>query len=87
MSRSKRLDPSPKNGILRVVKKVFDRPIGSSLQLEPGRSNVDPLLCFSPAQQGTTDKSYMHIISFWDFVQRLLSSCPLVTPITTGANS
>lgn len=85
MSDSKGLDPAPKNGILRVVKKVFDRPYGFSGKLKPGRSNVDPLFSFSPGQQGTTDKSYMHLISFWDFMQRLLSSCPLVAPITTGA--
>jgi len=91
MSHSKRLDPSPKNGILRVVKKVFDRPYGNHGQWKPGRSNVVSL--FSPTKLNREQPknllrcilSYFRIscngCSFYACAVR-----SVITTITTGAN-
>jgi len=87
MSHSQRLDPSPKNGILKEVKKVFDRPDGFIDQNETGRSNVDPLSSFTPEEQGTTTKITECILSHFGISCKVGSVFVAPVPhITTGAN-
>lgn len=88
MSHSQGLDPSPKNGILKMVKKVFDRPDGFIDQNETGRSNVDPLSSFTPEEQGTTTKITECILSHFGISCKVGSVFVAPVPhITTGANN